>query len=40
VRSSVALPRVGIGLMVRLGALSVAFLACTYVFVRLFVQWG
>jgi O-antigen ligase len=38
--SGVPLPRVGFGLAARVGALSVAFLACTYVFVRLFVQWG
>jgi hypothetical protein len=38
-RVSIEVPRVGTGLALRLGALSAAFLACTYVFVRLFVRW-
>ena len=39
-RSALTLPRVGTRLTLRLGALSAVFLACMYVFVRLFAHWG
>jgi hypothetical protein len=34
------LPRFGTAMAARLAGLGVAFVACTYVFIRLFVQWG
>jgi O-antigen ligase len=39
-QAALQLPRFGTAMAARLAGLGVAFLACTYVFIRLFVQWG